>query len=261
MIDIMKAQSEFKNYVKPYDVANKKIALKIAHSYRVSEVSKKIAIKLGLKKEDIELATLIGLLHDIGRFEQLRIYDSFNDRETIDHGDLGVKILFEDGLIRNFIEDDKYDNIIYKSIKNHNKFKMEKGLNSEELLHTKIIRDADKTDILFIFVCDIEEGNNVLYDYNEISKQIISKPVMENFLEYKQTDRKDLKNEIEQYINIISFIYDYNFIEGLKIIKQNNYIEKIIDPICICKENLQQMNIIKDTANKYIEERIKREDN
>ena len=125
MIDKIKAEKEFKKYVAPYDVTNSKIAMKIAHTYRTAEVAKQIAESLNLDKENIELAWLIGLLHDVGRFEQLRIYDTFNDRESIDHADFGAKLLYEDGLIKQFISDRKYDDIIYKAIKNHNKFDIE----------------------------------------------------------------------------------------------------------------------------------------
>ena len=41
---------------------------------------------------------------------------------------------------------DQYDNIIKKAIYNHNKYKIEENLNDVELLHRKIIRDADKLD-------------------------------------------------------------------------------------------------------------------
>ena len=48
------------------------------------------------------------LLHDIGRFKQIKLYDNFIDNmENNDHADYGVKILFEENLIRKFIEDDK----------------------------------------------------------------------------------------------------------------------------------------------------------
>ena len=104
MIDLDKAKKEFEKYVKPYDIQNAKISRKIAHSYRVVDVIGTNCKSLNLTEEDIELAKLIGLLHDIGRFEQIRIYDTFSDKDSIDHANLGVKILFEDGLIRNFIE-------------------------------------------------------------------------------------------------------------------------------------------------------------
>ena len=198
------------------------------------------------------------MLHDIGRFEQLRIYDTFRDKDSIDHANFAVKILFEDGLIRNFIQDTKYDDIIYKAIKNHNKFKIEEGLNEEELLQARIIRDADKTDIFAVFVEDIEQNKNVLYDYEEISKQELTPKIMEDFKAYRQSNRDNYIRPIDNYINIIAFIFDYNFLTGLKIIKQNKYIERTMQPICICDETKEQMQKIIKIANTYIEERIKK---
>jgi len=55
-------------------------------------------------------------------------------------------MLFEDGLIRNFIVDDKYDDIIRVAVFNHNKLEIEAGLNEKSMLFAKIIRDADKLD-------------------------------------------------------------------------------------------------------------------
>lgn len=258
MINIEKASIAFSEYVKPYDINNPKIELKVKHTFRTVEVAKKIAKDLKLTEEQILLAELISLLHDIGRFEQVRIYDTFKDKDSIDHADLGVKILFEDGEIRKFITDTKYDDIIYKAIKNHSKFKIEDGLNSEELLQAKIVRDADKTDIFARFALDIELCKNVLYNYKEIAKQTVSPKVMEKFEKYEQASRDEFNSDIDSYINIIAFIFDYNFITGLKIIKENNYIERTMEPICIYQETKEQMEKIKKIANTYIKERIEK---
>lgn len=258
MIDIKKASMVFKEYVKTYDINNGKIAIKVKHTYKTVEVAKKIAEDLGLNKEQILLSELIALLHDIGRFEQLRIYDTFRDIDSVDHAELGIKILFDDGLIRKFVVDDKYDKIIFKAIKNHNKFKIEDGLDNEELLQAKIIRDADKTDIFRVFVEDIETGKGVLYNYEEISKQTLSPKIMNDYEHYKQSNRDNFTRDIDNYINIIAFIFDYNFITGLKIIKENNYIERTMKPICICEETKEQMQKIINIANKYINERIEK---
>ena len=73
-IDLKKAKNEFIKYTSKYDLTNKRQKGKQEHSLRVMEVSKKIAEKLNLSKEEIQLATLIGLLHDIARFEQYIIH-------------------------------------------------------------------------------------------------------------------------------------------------------------------------------------------
>ena len=85
----------FDKYVNNYDLNNKDIKKKYLHSYRVMSLSKKYAQLLGWNKHDIELASLIGLLHDIGRFEQLKIYNTFDDSKSIDHAHYGVIELFE----------------------------------------------------------------------------------------------------------------------------------------------------------------------
>ena len=86
MIDIENAKKEFMNYVKKYDINNGRIHLKVKHILRVAEVSKIIATKLNLTENQIRLAELIGLFHDIGRFEQVRLYDTFSDKDSgLDH--------------------------------------------------------------------------------------------------------------------------------------------------------------------------------
>lgn len=146
MIDLIKAEKEFKEYTSHFKVADQKVNVKVKHTYGVVRAAEYIAKGLNLSDEDVELAKLIGLLHDIGRFEQAVRYDNYSDYDTMDHADFGVKLLFEDNLIREFIDDNQYDEIIKKAVANHNKFEIEKGLNDRELLHAKIIRDADKTD-------------------------------------------------------------------------------------------------------------------
>ena len=135
----------FQEYLKRYNVKDGSIALKIKHTYEVVKKSEYIANGLRLNKENIELAKIIALLHDIGRFEQIKEFGEFNDKK-IEHAEFGVIVLFDNGLIRNFINEDKYDSIIYKAIYNHNKYKIKKNLNEKELLHCRIIRDADKLD-------------------------------------------------------------------------------------------------------------------
>ena len=138
MIDILRAKKVFAEYVKAYDAKNDKIKMKIEHIERVSQVAKKLATKLELDEEDIKLAELIGLLHDIGRFEQIKRFNTFNDRKSVNHGEYGVHVLFneENGIIRKFIEDSQYDHIIKNAIYYHNKDKLDipDNLTTRELL-------------------------------------------------------------------------------------------------------------------------------
>lgn len=254
MINLSQAKEEFEKYVKPYGRDNVKICRKIEHSYRVIKVAEQIAKTLKLEEVDLELAKLIGLLHDIGRFEQIRIYDTFSDKDSIDHADLGVKILFEDGLIRKFIEDDKYDNIIYKAIKNHNKYAIEDGLDEKELLHAKIIRDADKTDIYEVYIRDIESNENAIFNYDNISKEKISDKVLEAVKEHKLVDRYYTVNEADRYVAALAFIFDFNFKKGLELVKESKYITKLINRVRT-ENNEEEMEVIERNILEYFKEK------
>ena len=140
----------FEKYVSNYDLNNKDIKRKYTHSYRVMKLSKKYAELLGWNQHDIELATIIGLLHDIGRFEQLKKYHTYNDTISIDHAAYGVKELFEKKHIKNFwTNEDDYE-IIKFAIFNHNKYEIANTKNKRAILHAKLIRDTDKIDILYL---------------------------------------------------------------------------------------------------------------
>ena len=121
MIDLQYAKKAFENYLNDYDRKNEKIKLKIVHTYGVMECSKKNAEDMKMSAEDCELAQLIGLLHDIGRFEQLKCYNRF-EPGTMDHAAFGVRILFEERLIRRFVEEDKWDEIIKTAIGHHSDY-------------------------------------------------------------------------------------------------------------------------------------------
>ena len=122
-IDIEKAKQKFIVYTEKYDLQNENIKRKQEHSLRVMQIAEKLAKMLGLSKEEIQLATLIGLLHDIGRFEQYVRFKNYGVIKEFDHGDYAVEILKKN--MRNFIKDDKYDSIILNAIKNHNKYKID----------------------------------------------------------------------------------------------------------------------------------------
>ena len=92
----------------------------------------------------MDIAWLTGLLHDVGRFEQQRVYGTFTDADSIDHAKYGARILFgkvweekhglasgsEESLpeeiqadagisIRDFVEDASYDELLWTAVFYH----------------------------------------------------------------------------------------------------------------------------------------------
>lgn len=139
------AKQQFEKYLDSYDSNNDKVRLKIIHTYGVVHAMEEICHRMQLSEEDTELARIIALLHDIGRFEQLKRFDSF-EPTTMDHAAYGVKVLFEEGMIRQFVPEDTWDDIIKISIAHHSDFCLEGITDPRTLLHARLIRDADKLD-------------------------------------------------------------------------------------------------------------------
>ncbi len=256
-INIEKAKEEFIKYTEKFNLEDENVKRKQQHSIRVMEISKQIATNLKLNEEQIQLATLIGLLHDTGRFKQYTEIWLGDNLEGFDHGDYGAKVLFEEGLIRKFIKTNKYDEIIKKSIKNHNKFSIEESLTQEELLFAKLIRDADKIDILY-------ESLYIFYKNNEeqVSESTLANKI---YVQFKKGEPiKKEKNVRLKFIDditcVIAFIYDINYKTSFEIIKEKDYINKILDRYNF-KEELtkQKVEEIRKLANEYIKEKTMEE--
>lgn len=245
-INLQKAMEEFIKYTENYDLQNEHIKGKQEHSLRVMDISKQIAEKLEMPQEEVEIATLIGLLHDIARFEQYTNYKTFKDLESIDHGDLGAEILQKD--IRKYVETNEYDEIIIKAVKNHNKFKIEEGLTEKEELFAKIIRDADKLDIFYQSVERFWKGKE-----QQVENSVISESVIEQFKNFTQIKRNIGEPPIDNIMRVIAFIFDINFEVSFQIIKEQDYINKILNRYNFKdKYTKKQVEEIRQIANEYV---------
>ena len=229
MIDLQYSKKAFENYLNDYDRKNEKIMLKIVHTYGVMECSKKIAEDMKLPAEDCELAQLIGLLHDIGRFEQLKCYNSF-EPGTMNHAAFGAKILFEKRLIRCFVEEDKWDEIIKTAIGHHSDYCLKGITNKRELMHAQIIRDADKLDNCRV---KLETAIEILLGVTaeQVGMSEITPEVMRQFKNHKSILLETRKTKMDYWISYLAYFYDINFKATYESIRDNHYVDKIIGRI------------------------------
>lgn len=232
----------FKEYVNTFDFDNENIKLKYYHTLEVADLSYKIASDLGLSEEEKDLAKLIGYLHDIGRFEQMVKTNTFLDK-VLDHADNGIKVLFDEGLIRKFIKDNKYDDIIRKAVKNHNKYKILDEVSDEEKLFANIIRDSDKIDIFRV---------RRLYNKDKIEVSP-SKEVLESIYRKEPINIKDIKNKTDSILCVLAFIFDINYKCSIKLLKEKGYYVEFLNNIEVNSEQLEMFNKVKEILLKELE--------
>jgi len=244
-MDIKKIKDIFSKYVKTYDLDEKPILKKYNHSFRVMEISKYISESINLNEEDTYISMVIGILHDYARFEQWTKYKTYSDIKSIDHGDLAIKNLFDNNEIERFNIKKEYYKFIYNAIKYHNKYKYPADLDEKNKLFCKIIRDADKLDILYLLGLIEEKAKE---DDSEISKE-----VEKSFFENKLIKRNNNINLSDNVILKIAMIFDLNFEYSYKYIRENKLIDKIFETL----ENKEKYKIYFDYIKNYIDEKEK----
>ena len=248
MIDIPKAKQELNNYIQKQEINNPHVARKLDHIIRVSKISRNLAEKLSLKEEQINLAELIGLLHDIGRFEQ---YKKQETNEKFNHGEAGVKLLQKDQYIRAYMRENQYDEILLTAIYEHNRYELDRGLSKEKELFCKIIKDADKIDLIY-------EGAYVYWQEKEEIQQIengkLSTQMLEDFYQHKLADIRKKVSKTDEIVQFTSFVFDINFPYSLQVIKENNNINKMLDRFSYqIPETKKEMGKVKEIVNQYLE--------
>lgn len=237
--------NKFKKHVEDFDFSNNMISRKFYHTLRVAEYAKRIAKSENLNEHDYNLAFICALLHDIGRFEQAKLYNTYDDLKSVDHGNLGYEILLRDNYISEYVTDDIDKQIVLKSVQNHNKLSINPSLNDRELFFTKLIRDADKLDILDKQKNEISDGNGAI---EEQAIQLIK--------EHKLFKRDTIiRTNATDIVLTISFIFDINFKKSFEILKENKTIENKLNVLReYCDNNL--VNIIETELYSYIDKKI-----
>ena len=207
---------------------------KIAFLYGADAVymgTKSLSLRTRVSVDDNELNKTIEYAHKIGK----KVYVALNI----------------------FAWDEKYDEIIKKAILNHNRPRIEEGLSKRELMHAKIIRDADKLDIYYVLTIEKLENS---YGCKDMSKDEITDEIYREFMEDHMINYKNLKTNADMLVAHIAYIFDFYYNYSLKIVKQKGYIEQIEQKVNLENKQaiklLEKINVI---ANNYIDETLKLE--
>lgn len=224
----------FEKFVHSFDMNNEKVMYKYNHTFRVVDNAKEIAKSLDLNEKEYTRACVCALFHDLGRFPQVRDYDTFIDKESIDHGDKSYEILKENNY---------NDEIVLKAVKYHNK-KYVPEFDELTDMHCKLVRDADKLDIMAYF-------NNPIEDEDII----IPETILDYFTNHELVDNSYTETKTIHTLRELSFIFDVNYKRSMEIILEKDLINSKLN--LIKKENTKdKVDIIENELKKYIKERF-----
>lgn len=264
----------FAEYVRNYDPSDEKIKLKIDHTYRVAGLCQRIAESLGLSEPDVDIAWLLGMLHDIGRFEQIRCFGTFNDVQSVDHAEFGADLLFKEGLIRKFAEGyyeecelarsgneeaeqiiknnehhNKDTGLIEMAIRQHNKYRVKEDLTERQRMFCDILRDADKVDI---FKVNADIPMEIIYDVTteELKNGVITKEVLESFYKKETVLKSVRRSAVDHIVGHISLLFELVYKESYRQAREQGYVYKLLD----FKSDVPEVNAEFDDMRKYVDE-------
>ena len=206
------------------------ILLKEDHTRRVRREIRAIGTALELSEDDLRLADVIALFHDIGRFEQYARYGTFVDRRSCDHAELGVSILEREGILDHC--DASTGSLILRTIRYHNRATLPRGETERCLFFSRLLRDADKMDIWRV-VTDYyhrEEGTrNGALELDLPDSPGFSDDVYEDLINERIVDIRHVRSLNDFKLLQVGWVFDLNFDPTVRLLCARGYLDKIRD--------------------------------
>ncbi len=255
-IDRDRVTEAFKNYVAEFDESDEMIRLKKLHTLKVADNADAIGRSINLSDEEVDICWLIGMLHDIARFRQLKEYHTFKDADSFNHAFVGCDILFKEGLIDRFIDysssDSRTLSLIENAVRWHSEYRIPEDLDEEEKQYCNIIRDADKVDI---FRVAIEEPVNNVYSVTrqELLDSEITPEVLEAFYEHHAVKRELRKNMLDVRVGFVSLSFELVYDKSKELAISQGYLMKIIEDDYTKERTREQARDIQRELKEYLQ--------
>ncbi len=204
------------------------IRLKKDHSERVVKEMLWIADQLALDDQAKDLAGIMALFHDIGRFEQYARYRTFVDQKSENHAELGVTILQQHRVLE-ILSPDRAD-LICRVISYHNRAALPVDETAECLFYARLLRDADKLDIWRVLVDHYQGQNpndNPAIELGLPDTPGISDRVYDPVVNAKIVEARHINNLNDFKLLQIGWVFDINFTPALRQVRDRGYVESI----------------------------------
>ncbi len=227
--------------------------LKENHTYAVCENALLIADGLGLNRRETALAGTIGLLHDVGRFPQYRDYRTFRDSLSKNHAVLGAKVLLDSQAFHGLPKQDR--DLIVHAVTLHNVFTLPRGLAQRTLMHSCIIRDADKLDIwrIFIELLSLPETDRPTAAGLGLPEGAGYSPEVLPALEQRHMIRLSQLRTLNDFKLLqLAWIYDLNFLPSFRMVRDRNIIGHLAATLPPAGELVHAV----DAVRRHVDERL-----
>jgi hypothetical protein len=202
-----------------------------AHSQRVAGNMAILAQTLLQTEEERRLAEVVALFHDYGKAVMIVQGTESPINIQQNHGALSAKLVQQMEFFMKLSAD--VQTIIVKAIENHNKLKPAKLDNEQQSLFTRLLRDADKLDILEASYRFFKEKNGLqpLITLDLINQVDVSEKIVKSILSGKTAAVEDMKTMNDYRLLLLSMAFDLNFKYTFRILAEKQLIQKIYETL------------------------------
>ena len=227
LTDIRPLRRWFDGYVKTFysdDVdIQAHVLLKESHTARVCDRMLELSDSLEMSGEKRTLAEIVALFHDVGRFQQYTQYRTFNDFRSEDHACMAVRILQENGVLTHLPE--AQQELVQKAVRYHNGREVPAD-SSETLQYARMIRDADKVDILTMITSD-DELFRMLPSPEYGGKDHVSDGMAEYIMQGNVARFEHIRTVSDLMLFRMSWVLDMNFPWTFHQVRKQRFLEKM----------------------------------
>ena len=225
----------FLGYAARFDENDNRVHLKIVHTLGVLGNIRAICAMEHIPANIAAAAEKTAVFHDVGRFEQLRRYNTFFDARSVDHAMLSADITEQMG----WLDDDEFKGEIIEAIRRHNRLDDRPKDETAALLYD-LVRDADKLDILRVFACD-DVHDVTGSTEEEARKSMVSPAVKNDVLSGRCVDKRHRSSPIDIWMTYLGFLNDFHFESSKTICLKTGFWKKRIDEGEFADESVREL--------------------
>lgn len=241
------------SFLMPVAEDQRNILLKQAHTREVCQNAARIARDLCMDPQASALAEATALFHDVGRFPQYEQYKTFDDSISANHAALGTKALLRNKVLEKLPKHDR--DIIIRSVALHNVFSLPAKLDDETRLFAELVRDADKLDILRVFIEYFEQDERSrsgavalgLPDTPGYSQEIMS-----CLKKGEMALKAMLRNQNDFKLLQLSWIFDLNFVSSFRMLVERDLIAGLSEKLPKTDEVAEAVDLVRGYADKKL---------
>ena len=216
------------------------IILKREHSMRVLGNATAIVEHEPMDRDTARLCLLSALYHDVGRFPQFATYRTFNDRESANHGRLGVLALRELDLPGDLT--DREQRTIRLAVGQHNLKAVRPSLPSRLEHPVHVVRDADKLDIFNVMIEHFNSDTpNPLVTLG-MGKDLdgrYTEAIYESVMLEQESDYAMLSHANDFLLLLVGWLFTLHYRTSLALIHQRGYLGELFS--LLPKDDKMQM--------------------